>query len=295
MLLFPDVIFSQNQQAEIDSLVNRLRTAGRDWTDYSEPLTKIGEPAVPRLIENALDKKLPQWNRRVLMETLNQIHSELWVKPALSILLDESEIPELRNRASGGLRGFDLSEVKSELWKFYNETENQFYKSNLAALLLSADTALAYQAFCELYETQDGHIQGYALQNLIQLRPKESTKWLLHAMQGEDWMTANLAMDSLIASPYFNAADLLSVYDKYGINEEVQWRIIHVFGHRTEPETIKYLVEALQNTSWLVYNEAAVGLTRFDRDLVINEMETLKKDNRKFVRNNAKWVIRQFR
>lgn len=287
--------FAQNQKTEIDSLVNGLRIAGRDWTIYSEPLIKIGEPAVPALIKNATDKNLEQWNRRVSMETLNQIHSQLWVKPALNILFDDDEIPDLRNRATASLRGFDLSEVKTELFKLYEETENQFHKSNLASLLLTADTALAYKAFYELYLTQDAHIQRYALQNLIQLRPKESTFWLLNAIRGADWMTANLVMDSLITSRNFKYDDLISVYHKSNQNEEVQWRITYILGHRRESKSISFLIDALQNESWLVNNEAAVGLCRFNPEQVLGKMKMLKNDSRPFVKNNASWIIKQLK
>jgi HEAT repeat protein len=293
LLIFIQTALSQNQQAEIDSLVKELRTAGRDWTDYSNPLIEIGEPAVPALINNALDKSLPQWNRRISMETLNQIHSEVWLKPALNILFDESEIPDLRNRATAGLRGFDLSDVKTKLWELYRKTENQFYKSNLAALLLTADTTLAYNAFSELYETQDGHIQRFALQSLIQLRPRESTTWLLDAIQGEDWMTGNLAMDSLITSNNFKPNELISVYNKTETSDEVQWRITFIFGKRNEESSIPFLIGALQNESWLVHNEATVALSRFNPDVVLEKLKALKKDDRPYVRINAKWVIKQ--
>ena len=56
-------VFAQNQEAEIDSLVTLMRTAGREWNNYANPLKKIGEPAVPALIRNAEDKNLEQWNR----------------------------------------------------------------------------------------------------------------------------------------------------------------------------------------------------------------------------------------
>ena len=287
----PFITFAQDQQAEIDSLVILMQTAGREWNDYANPLIKIGEPAVPGLIGNAEDKNLSQWNRRISVMTLNQIHSPLWKEPALRILLDKNEDPELRNHVTAGLSGFDLSEVNTELWELYVEAKNQFHKSNLAGLLLFADTALAYKAFHELYLTQDGHIQRYALQNLIHLRPDESTFWLLDAIQGEDWMTGNLAMDSLISSRHFNVEELISVYNSSEGHDETQWRIIYILGHRKETESVKFLIEALQNESWLVNNEAAVGLCRFDQTQVLQGMKALKNDARPFVRNNSKWVI----
>jgi len=294
-ILVQGYVCAQNQQAEIDSLVRMMRTAGREWNDYANPLIKIGEPAVPGLIKNAEDKSLSQWNRRISVMTLNNIHSPLWKESALKMLLDRNEDPVLRNHATAGLRGFDLSAVKSELWEIYKEAENQFHKSNLAGLLLTADTALAYKAFHELYVTQDGHIQRYALQNLIQLRPQESTSWLLNAIQGEDWMTANLAMDSLITTGHFNADNLLSVYNNPVADEEVQWRITFVVGHRKEVESIPFLVQALQNESWLVNTEAAVGLCSFEKERVLKEMKALKNDSRPFVRNNVIWVLKQLK
>ncbi|MDX1286180.1 MAG: HEAT repeat domain-containing protein [Draconibacterium sp.] len=291
IILVFDIALAQYQQAEIDSLVKMMRTAGREWNDYANPLITIGEPAVPGLIKNAEDKTLPQWNRRIAVMTLNNIRSPLWKERALKMLFDKNEDLALRNHTTAGLRGFELGDVKNKLWELYNDKEFERYKSNIAHLLVTADTTLAYKAFHELYQSQDGYGQRTALQNLIQLRPEESTKWLLDAIQGEDWMTSNLAMDSLIASQHFKASDLLSVYNKPDITEEVQWRIVYILGHRKEPESIDYLVEALQNESWLVHTESAVGLTRFKPAIVLEELLKLKNDDRFYVRNNIKWII----
>ena len=292
LLIFSLNIEAQSQQSEIDSLVNKMRTAGREWNNYAEPLIKIGEPAVPELIENARDTSLSQWNRRILITTLNSIHSERWVEPALEILLDEKETSEIRNRVTAGLSGFDLSEVKNELWDLFTGFENQFYKSNIANLLLSADTAMAYKAFYELYHTQDGHIQRNALQKLVLLRPDNSTKWYLKALQGEDWMTANLAMDSLINASSFIAGPLISVYRLPEVNDEVQWRIVYVLALRFNSAYIPFFCEALKNKSWLVRTESAIALTRLNKPEVLKQMSSQQNDSSEIVQNNARWVIR---
>ncbi len=293
LLLFFLNTGAQSQQAEIDSLVIKLRTAGREWNNYAKPLIKIGEPAVSELIKNARDTSLSQWNRRILMMTLNSIHSEQWVKPALEILFDEKETPEIRNRVTAGLSGFDLSYVNTELWELFGLTENQFHKSNIASLLLNADTAMAYKAFYELYQTQDGHIQRNALQKMVFLRPNESTTWYLKALQGEDWMTANLAMDSLINSTCFESDKLLQVYNNPKMREEIQWRIVYVLGQRNDSKYVPFLCEALKNESWLVHTEAAVSLIRLDRAKVLTQLEVLKNDSSKTVRNNVEWIVSQ--
>ena len=293
ILPITDVI-AQEQHNRIDSLVNLLKTAGREWNNYADPLIEIGEPAVPALIKAVRDRKLEQWNRRISVMTLNNIHSPLWVEPALDILFDRNEDPVLRNQVTAGLKGFDLTEVKEELWEVYEEYSNDFRKSNIADLLLTADTAMAYQAFQELYNT-DGYVKKTALLNLVSLRPEESTMWFLDGIQMDDWMTANLAMDSLVTSDYFVAEDLLSLYQKSDLNEEVRWRIVYIFGHRNEPESVSLLLKALQEESWLVHTEAAVGLCRFDPDKVVSEMKSLNKDPRPYVRNNSAWVIQQIK
>ncbi len=282
---------AQNQH-EIDSLVNKLRTAGRDWTNYSEPLVKIGDPAVPALIENAIDKNLPQWNRRVSMETLNQIHSELWVEPALEILLDDDEIPDLRNRATAGLRGFDLQNVKTGLWDLFHETDNVYFKSNLAQLMVYSDKEMAYDAFEELYKTTSSHVQTSALNNLIKLRPEESTHWLMNALLGNDWRTANLAMDSLIISEHLNTQVLIDCYANEE-REDAQWRVVYILGQRKAPESLSFLSKALKNKYWLVRTEAAVALSRCNAELVEMELEPLKNDTAYFVRANINWILRQ--
>ncbi|WP_297088831.1 HEAT repeat domain-containing protein [uncultured Draconibacterium sp.] len=291
LIFYGSTIAAQNLSKDIDSLVNELKTAGRNWNDFSVPLIKIGEPAVPALIKNAEDKNLPVWNRRISIITLNNIHSPKWKKPALRILFDEEEDPGIRNHATAGLTGFDLSSEKEKLWDLYQKTENQFYKSNLAGLLVNADTVYAYQAYHELYTTQDGHIQRNALLNLAKLKPGEAIYWYLNAIQNGSWMTANLASDSLISSNNFNARELINVYSQAENNEKIQWRIVYILGQRKEPDLLPFLLEALKNKSWLVHNEAAVAISRYESGLVLPMLQELKKDSLDFVRQNAKWLM----
>ena len=296
LLLIPAInISSQDQQTRIDSLVNLLKTAGREWNDYSIPLVGIGDPAVPSLVEVVKDRSLDQWNRRIAAMTLNSIHSSLWVQPALDILFDPAEDPVLQNQVTAGLKGFRLEEVKDELWELFKREKNEFYKSNLANLLVTADTSLAYKAFTELFINYDAHIQRDALARLVSIRPAESSMWFMKAIQGDDWMTSNYAMDSLITSDHFDASKLLETYEEPGTGEEVRWRIVFVFGHRDEPESIPVLVKAMQEESWLVHTEAAVGLCRFDPEYVIPEMKSLRNDPEKHIRNNSRWVMKSIK
>lgn len=112
------------------------------------------------------------------------------------------------------------------------------------------------RSFLELYGICDGFVQKTALLHLVRIRPEESTAWFLDGLQKEDWMTANLAMDSLVASAHFAPDELLARYHQAGIGEEVQWQIVFVFGHRQEPGSIPLLLEAFREESWLVHTEA---------------------------------------
>ena len=282
---------AQDNQSRIDSLVTMLKTAGREWNNYAIPLIEIGEPAVPALVEAVRDRNLRPFNRRISAMTLNDIHSPQWVRPALSILFDRDEDPVLRNHVTAGLKGFDLSDVRYDLWKVYEEVSDEFRRLNLAGLLMDADTAMAYRAFYKLFNSTDGYVQQSSLLHLVEIRPGESTSWFLKGIQLDDWMTGNLAMDSLVTSDYFNADDLISVFNEQGSGEEIKWRITYIFGHRQEPESLSLLLDALQDRSWLVHTEAAVGLCRFETEKVNVEMTKLKNDSRDYVRNNSRWVI----
>mgnify|MGYP006282406521 CR=1 FL=1 len=283
--------FTQDQQARIDSLVNLLKSAGREWNDYAKPLIEIGDAAVPFLVEVAEDKSLNQWNRRIAVMTLNDIHSPLWKKPALNILFDNIEDPVIRNQVVAGIRGFDLSDVKKELWGVFEEAENEFHKLTIASLLMTADTSMAYQSSYEIYTKYDGFVMKSALLNIVRLRPHESTAWFLNGIQTDDWVTSTMAMDSLVNTRDFTPNKIIVLFHKPGVDEEVQWRIVYILGHRNVPESIPLLLDAFQNKSWLVHTEAAVGLCRFNPNKVIPEMKSLRKDSRAYVRNNSQWVI----
>ena len=245
---------------DIDSLVTVLASAGRHWNEPAEILIQIGDEAVPALLGLLFDKSESQWNRRVAAMTLNQIHSPITLEPGLKLLFDENEAWDLRNRIIPSLRGFDLSAVKDELWDLYNK--DYVYKGNLAGLLKTADTALAYKAYKELFHTEDGYGQMQALRHLALLRPHESTYWYMKGLVNDDWMTGNMAMDSLVNLKNLDANRMLELYDKEDTNEKTRWRILHVMGQLDLPESKALLQRARKDTSWLIKMEALAALNK---------------------------------
>lgn len=244
------------QPATIDSLVSALAAAGRHWNEPAGELIAIGDPAVPALVELLFDKNQSQWSRRVAAMTLNQIRSPLTVEPALKLLFDKDEDWGLRNQIIPSLRGFDLSAVKDELWETFNSTQRETYWGNIADLLRTADTALAYQAYHKLYIIRDGYGKRTALQNLASLRPHEATYWYLQGLQTDDWMTGNVAMDSLVSIKNLDEGLLIELYDNDKTTEETRWRIIHVLGQLNLPDTKMLLEKASKDTSWLIRMES---------------------------------------
>ena len=286
----PD-ISAQSRQAEIDSLIVLFKDAGREWNEYAEQFIQIGDPAVPALITLLEDKSLKQWTRRISAMTLNDIHSPLYIKSALRMLTDRSEDPKLRNHVTNGLKGHDMSGASKELWEVFNEESGEFFRLNVAGILRTSDTALAYLAYCEIYAAVEGYVKQQALLNIVRLRPGESTSWFLDGLQTGDWKTANLAMDSLITTKHFLPEKLVDLYKQSGTVEETRWRIVFVLGHREVPESLPLLIEALRDPGWLVYNEAAVRLSRMAPEKVNPLMKELLKDPGSRVSRNAQWII----
>ena len=294
LLLSSGYGYTQTRQQEIDSLILLFKKSRHDWNDYAKQFIEIGEPAIPALVALLEDRNLSQWTRRIAAMTLNDMHSPLYIETALELLLDRNEDPTLRNQVTNGLKGHDLSYAVSDLWKVYSEEpDNSWFRSNIADILITSDTALAYKAFNEIYYANDGYLKQVALKKMVLLRPNESTCWYVQGLQTGDWMTANLAMDSLVLTDYFIPGELVVLYKQDGIPEEVRWRIVYVMGHREVPESLSLLLDALGDPSWLVCNEAAVGLSRLPAEKVLPAMKELLKDPDPRVVKNAKWVIRK--
>ena len=286
--------FAQERQDEIDSLIVLFKGAGRNWNTIADQLINIGEPSVLPLVNLLEDSSQSQWTRRIAAMTLNDIHSPSYIEPALGILSDRSETLELRNQVTNGLKGFDLSNVSDELMDIFREEENTFFRLNIAGILDTSDPLLAYQAYSELYEGSDGYCKQQALKNLVRLRPHESSDWYISALQTGDWMTANLAMDSLKITSQFTPNRLVRLYYRNDTPEIVRWRIIHVMGHRSEKNYMDLLLDALQDPDWLVHNEAALALSRMPRELVLPELRYLEQFGEEDQVLRAAWVIRQF-
>ena len=138
-----------------------------------------------------------------------------------------------------------VSDLSEKLWEVFNEESDEFFRLNVAGILRTSDTALAYLAYREIYPAVEGYVKQQALLNIVRLRPGESTSWFLDGLQTGDWITANLAMDSLISTTHFIPGKLVDLYKQPGTSEETRWRIVFVMGHREVPESLPLLVEAL--------------------------------------------------
>jgi len=285
---------SQQDQSKVDSIIVLLKGAGREWNTYADQLIAIGEPAVMPLIGVLQDSSLSQWTRRTAAMTLNDIHSRTYVKPALALLLDRNEDPVLRNQVTIGLKGHDLSDASDDLWKVYQEESGEFFRLNIADILRTGDPLLAYQAYEQLYVGTEGYCKQQSLKNLLQLRPQQSADLYLAALQTDDWMTANLVMDSLISVSSIPSGRIIRLYNRSETPEIVRWRIIHVLGNRQEGNHLDLFLNGFSDPSWLVNNEATLMLTRMPADRVLPEMRFLEhSDNPDQVRR-AGWVISQY-
>ncbi len=286
--------FSQERQHEIDSLIVLFQGAGHDWNIIADRFIEIGEPAVLPLVSLLQDSSQTQWTRRIAAMTLNDIHSPTYIEPALQLLLDRREPLILRNQVTNGLKGHDLSHVSDELWKVYQDEEDIFFRLNVADILSTGDPPLAYQAYKGLYNDGEGYCRQQALKNLVRLRPHESSDWYGSAIQLDDWMTANLAMDSLVSTSHFTPGRLLRLFRRADTPELVRWRIIYVLGHRPEKEYLYLHLEALADPGWLVQNEAALALSRMPPDQVLPELRYHEQSDDKALVERVVWVIDQF-
>jgi HEAT repeat protein/SAM-dependent methyltransferase len=286
--------FCQERQDETDSLIVLFKSADRNWNTIADQLIEIGEPAVLPLVRLLQDRSQSQWTRRIAAMTLNDIHSPAYIEPALQLLMDRSETPGLRNQVTNGLKGHDLSGVSDELWKIFQEEGDAFFRLNIAGILYTGDPPLAYQAYAELYSSSEGYCRQQALLNLVRLRPHESLNWYISSLELDDWMTANLAMDSLVSANPFTPGKILRLYHRAGTPETVRWRIIYVMGHRPEKEYLDLLLEALSDPGWLVHNEAALALSRMPPGQVLPEMRYLEQSGDTELAGRAGWVADQF-
>jgi len=285
---------SQDRQHEVDSLIVLFKSADRNWNILADQFIAIGEPTVLPLVNLLQDKSQTQWTRRIAAMTLGDIHSPTYIEPALKLLMDRSEIPELRNQVTNGLKGHDLSYASEELWKIFQEEEDAFFRLNIAGILNTSDPFLAYQAYEELYIDSEGFYKQQALRNLVQLSPEESSEWYLSALQSDDWMTANLAMDSLVSTRHFTPGRIIRLFHKAGTSELVRWRIIHVLSQRHETNYLNLHLEALSDPGWLIHNEAALALSSLPRDLVLPELRYMEQSGDLELVGRVEWVISQF-
>jgi SAM-dependent methyltransferase len=284
----------QQQDEELDSLIHLFKQAGRNWNTYAHQFIAIGEPAVPALITLLQDSSETQWNRRIAAMTLNDMRSPAYVEPALSLLLDRNQDPVLRNQVTHGLKGFDLSVALTDLWEvFQEEKDNEFFRLNIASLLTNNDPVLAFRAFEEIYLESEGFCKQQSLKSMVSLRPHEASKWYISALQSTDWMTATLAMDSLIANGNFASGRMIRLYNRNDTPELVRWRITYILGHRPEKDHMYQLLAALEDPGWLVHNEAALALSRMKSNLMLPELRYLEQSGSPELAERAAWVIRQ--
>jgi len=69
------------------------------------------------------------------------------------------------------VKGHDLSFASKELWEVFADESDQFFRLNVAGILCTSDTAMAYRAYREIYPKVDGYVKKQALLNMVRLRP----------------------------------------------------------------------------------------------------------------------------
>ena len=244
---------------QIDSLMKVLKSAGRHWNDPAGRLIKIGDPAVPALVDLLFDNSESQWNRRVAAMTLNQMHSPLTLEPGLKLLYDTTQEWDLRNQIIPSILGFDIPGEKDRLWELFNDPDASRYRGNIAGLLVYADTSKAYMAYRELFKENDGYMKMQSMRHLASLRPDEATFWYLQGVREDDWWTANVAMDSIISLESPDARKLEDIFYT-SEDDEIRWRICNIISHTDLPTRDEFLDKAAEDESWLVRMEAKLGL-----------------------------------
>jgi len=95
-----------------------------------------------------------------------------------------------------------------------------------------------------------------ALRHLALLRPHESTYWYIKGLVSDDWMTGNMAMDSLVNLKNLDSNSMLELYDNEDTNEQTRWRILHVLGQINLSESTSLLERTRKDASWLIRMEA---------------------------------------
>ena len=131
------------------------------------------------------------------------------------------------------------------------------------------------------------------IDSLISLLKSEGSNWYLSALQSDDWMTANLATDSLISTTHFAPGKLIRLYRRNQTSEIVKWRIINVLVQRPEDDYLFLLLEALSDPGWLDHNEAALALSRLPPEQVLPELKYLEQSDDKEIIRRVSWVINQ--
>ena len=278
-------------QGKIDSIMLLLSQARHDWGIYSNQLIEIGKPAVPALLNILTDQDALQWNRRKASMTLSSVYDDNLVAPCMRILLNEEEDMRIRNQVTGILKNYELSKYKYELESLFKKASINL-QYNVGVLLLKADDHMAYSAFETIFETHDFYGKKQAIRYLTELKPEKAIYWYLEAIQSNDWMTANFGMDQLIDASHLNVDILIDIYQQEREDEEIRWRITYIMRMRNTIDTIAFLINALQDESWLVYNEAAVGLKGLlNEDLTATLISIINETKNEQTRAAARWII----
>ena len=290
-LVFAAGAVGSGQGNKVDHLIEGL--GQQDWQNAVDALAEIGEPAVEPLIHTLNDESIKTWSIQArAVRVLAKIGTRQAIGAMISSLGDEELSEYVRGFAAVALGETGSLDVVEPLTSALGD-EKQFVRWKCAQALGMLGHEECLKGLALATRDRDQYVRAAAVQALGQIKSEESVEDLVRTLADEHWLVRLNAREALLAIGSPATDDLIEALGE--TNPRLRWQAAWVLGRIKSETALAPLVRALEDSDWMVRDEAAVALVRIDSERsvrLLNEAESRKATR---AARQAAWVLTEMK
>lgn len=250
------------EQKQIDSLINILITQRREWNEASELLITIGESTADELISILVNKSFDSWVRRKAAMTLSGVESELKIEPCINVYSDNTDDLHVRVSACNALSKINIDKFE-ELFLHWATDKNQAIRIAAYNRLAQIGSEKAINFLINEIDSQKDMAHWIILHIIEKVDSDEVNEKFIKALDDEVWWMINeYAREVLITKGENVIESLHEILLNKENSDFMRWKAIWVIKDLNTDKKYRILQNGLNDSCWLVRNEAEVALNK---------------------------------
>ena len=248
------------------------------------------EMSADYLIKMLQDTTLNLWGRIDAVKALGKNKTQKAVEVFWNIFQDKKNDPQLRRSTARALGDLKVEKSVPLFKKALDENINLLDMGILYALgkigTNEAVDGLFYALDCVTYYNRTA-----IYNSLRKLRPERELEFLFMALDDSYWGVREDAVKILKEKRTTVSKKLCEIVENEKSSKIAKWEAIRILGTLEQPELSELFLQKLYDSDWMIRSEAAVVLSKFNPEFVVEPLIKIMKDKNDFVGEEVIWIL----